>query len=123
MASILVIDDEEPMRTLLGLLLTRAGHEVMTASNGREGIQQYRAKPVDLIITDLIMPEKEGVETIIELIRDYPACKIIAISGGGRMKSQDYLPVAGCLGARATLAKPFSNEELLKAVQAVLASK
>jgi DNA-binding NtrC family response regulator len=123
MASILVVDDEEQMRTLLEMLLTRAGHEVVTASNGREGMQRYRARPMDLVITDLIMPEREGVETIIELARGYPLCKIIAMSGGGRVGSQDYLPLAGSLGAHATLAKPFSNERLLKIIQEVLALK
>ena len=123
MASILVIDDEEQMRTLLRTVLFRAGHVVTVAANGREGLERYRGHPVDIIITDLIMPEKEGVETIIELKAEFPTCKIIAMSGGGRVKPEDYLSLAGSLGAQATLSKPFSNDALLKTVEAVLAAK
>lgn len=120
MNRILVIDDDAPFRSVLEQMLTRAGYEVATAGNGREGLELQRKAPAPLVITDLIMPEKEGMETIIELRRDFPETKIIAISGGGRHGSQDFLPIAQKLGAVRTLEKPFSREHLLEAVTAVL---
>lgn len=76
---------------MLGKVLTRAGYDVQEASNGREAIEFYRIRPTDLVITDLVMPEKEGLEMIVEFNRLYPGDKIIAISGGGRGSSRDYL--------------------------------
>ena len=83
MARILVVDDEEGIRTLLRNILVREGHHVTTAADGVEALQVVDTQPVDLVITDLIMPEKEGVETISELRKRFPAVKIIAMSGGG----------------------------------------
>lgn len=120
MASILIIDDEEQMRTALCSLLEGSGYEVISASDGKEGLKLYHEKPTDLIITDLIMPEKEGIETIMELKRISPDVKIIAISGGGHNDPEDYLPLAKQLGAQRTIAKPFGGEELLKAVRELL---
>lgn len=121
MPKILVIDDDEQVRALLHEILDRAGFEVVEAANGAEGVRAYRSTPADLIITDLIMPEKEGVETILELRRESPSVRIIAISGGGRNGAQDYLAIAVQLGARRVVAKPFSRQEILDAVQAALA--
>ena len=84
MARILIIDDEEKFRKMLRQMLERAGHEVVEAPDGKEGVKLYREKLTDLIITDIFMPEKEGIQTIKELKRDFPEAKIIAISGGGR---------------------------------------
>jgi DNA-binding NtrC family response regulator len=120
MARILIIDDDEQMRLMLQQMLTRAGHRVDPAANGLEGLALYRSHPADLIITDLIMPEKEGLETIIEFRREFPLAKIIAISGGGRVGSMDFLPLARRLGAARTLAKPFEREQLVEAVEEVL---
>jgi len=121
MARILVVDDEELARFTIRDILETAGHEVDEATNGNEAISSQTADPFDLIITDIVMPEKEGVETIIELKRDYPDLKIIAISGGGRTKNVDYLKLADEFGADKILAKPFSEEELLERVDACLA--
>jgi|TARA_Y100000031_G_scaffold86706_1_gene95382 CheY-like chemotaxis protein len=116
MVRVLVVDDEEPARFTIRNILEAAGHEVDEAENGNEAISSQTANPFDLIIIDLIMPEKGGVETIIELKRDYPDLKIIAISGGGRTKKLNFLKQAYKLGADKPLAKPFSEDELLECV-------
>lgn len=121
MAKILVVDDEELARFTLREILETAGHEVVEAVNGKEAIASQAADPFDLIITDIIMPEKEGVETIVELKRDNPSLKIIGISGGGRTRNLDYLTLAEELGAEKILAKPFSGDELMECVNAYLA--
>lgn len=122
MKRILVIDDDEQLRALLSQILERAGFEITEASNGAEGLKSFRATPADLVITDLIMPGKEGVETIIELRREFPQIPLIAISGGGRKGPNDYLNIAKQLGARQTVCKPFSRDEILLAVREVLGS-
>ncbi len=121
MARILIIDDEDELRSMLRQMLEQAGHQVTEAVNGAEGIQLYEQDTHDLIITDIIMPEKEGVETIIALRRTDPDLPIIAISGGGRLEATDFLPMAGKLGARRTLSKPFRRDQLLEAVDECLA--
>ncbi|MCL2458511.1 MAG: response regulator [Desulfobulbus sp.] len=117
---ILVIDDDEQMRTLLRQVMEWAGYEVIEAGNGREGIQKYRKQPADLVITDLIMPEKEGLETINLLKKEYPDLKIIAISGGGRIGPEAYLPAAKGLGADRVFSKPFDVRELAETVKELL---
>jgi len=118
MARILVVDDEELARFTLRDILESAGHKVEEADNGKEAIAIQNGNPFDLIITDIIMPEKEGIETIAELKRDYPDIKIIAISGGGRTKNLDFLTLAGEFGANMVLAKPFTEDALMKCVNA-----
>ena len=120
MARILVIDDEELARYTLREILEAAGHEVVEASNGNEGTTAQRFKPCDMVITDMIMPEKEGLETIIELKSEYPDLKIIAISGGGRTRNLDFLNLANEFGADQVIIKPFSEEDLMKSVDACL---
>lgn len=120
MNSILIIDDEAPIRSMLRLILERAGYSVIEASDGVEGIQHYREQPTDLIITDLIMPNKDGIGMIIDLKKDYPGVKIIAMSGGGLNKPDGYLKGAKQLGARYTLSKPIDREELLRVVKDTL---
>lgn len=122
MQRVLIIDDDEQFRALLYEILDRAGFEVVEAGNGVDGLKLYRQQPADLVITDLIMPEKEGVETIMELRDEFPEARIIAISGGERIGGRDYLPIAARLGARRTLAKPFSRQEILTAVRETLAA-
>jgi YesN/AraC family two-component response regulator len=117
MASILIIEDDDQLRAMLREMLGRTGYEVTEARNGNEGIKLYRENPTDLVITDIIMPEKEGVETIIELKRDFPDVNIIAISGGGRIPAEEYLRMVKKLGAKHTLVKPFVREKLLEAVE------
>jgi DNA-binding NtrC family response regulator len=121
MARILIIDDEDELRFLLRQMLEQAGHEVTEAVNGAEGIKLYERDLHELIITDIIMPEKEGVETILALRRNDPKLPIIAISGGGRLDATDFLTMAKKLGARHTLTKPFRRDQLLDAVSECLA--
>lgn len=117
MIRILVVDDDYQMREMLGVILERKGYDVKTASDGNAAIQLQQTKPFDIIITDIIMPEKEGLETISELRRGYPRLKIIAISGGGRYRPEGYLELAKQLGADLVLAKPFGSWEILSAVK------
>ncbi|MCD6296968.1 MAG: response regulator [Deltaproteobacteria bacterium] len=120
MALILIIDDDTEIREVLRQILERAGYEVMEASDGREGINLYRERQADLIITDIVMPKKDGLETITDLRVEFPGSKIIAISGGGRLDPKPYLELAEGFGADRLLTKPFGHEELLEAVQALL---
>ncbi len=113
---ILVIEDDEQTRRMLAEMMRRAGYEVLEAPDGRVGVQLFRAETVDLVITDILMPEKDGLETIRDLKRESPDVKIIAISGGGRTGLLDFLPVARQLGAARTFAKPTDRRELLSAV-------
>ena len=120
MKRILVIDDDIQVRQMLKQILERAGYEVADAPDGKEGIELYRQTPTDLIITDIIMPEKEGIETILELRREFPDVKIIAISGGGRFDPDVYLDAAGKFGVARTFRKPVDRKELLDAIQELL---
>ncbi len=120
MAKILIIDDEDQVRAFMRKILQHSGHEVIEASNGKMGMQLYSANPTDLIITDLIMPEKEGIETILEIKTNNPKAKIIAISGGGQLMAEDYLCLAKGLGAVSTLSKPFSRDKMMKVVNEAL---
>ena len=115
MATILIIDDEEGIRALLRFTLEAAGHEVVEAANGREGLALYRYRPADLVITDIAMPEMNGLDMILELTRYFLDAKVIAISGVGGKKNG--LGVAKLLGARRTIQKPFSMVQLLDAVR------
>ena len=117
MANLLIIDDEELVRLTLRQMLEEAGHAVAEAADGAEGITLYKECSADLVVTDIIMPNKEGIETIMELRNHDPAVKIIAISGGGRLRNLDFLNVAGKFGATRMLAKPFEDEEFLEAVE------
>jgi len=120
MSNILIIDDEDQFRTMLKNLLEEEGHHVLEASDGEKGIQVYREHPVDLIMLDIFMPNKEGLETIRELKRDVSDTKIIAMSGGGRKGAHWYLEYAGMFGADKLLAKPFDPPELFEVIHQVL---
>jgi len=117
---ILVIDDDDQLRGMLRQTLERVGYDVADAPNGKEGIRLFRENPADLVITDIIMPEKEGMETIIDLRREFPEVKIIAMSGGGRIGPEDYLQDAKVFGAQCTLTKPLNRNELLEAVRELI---
>jgi DNA-binding NtrC family response regulator len=119
MARILVIDDDENLLFTIGEALTIGGHSVVTANNGIRGEKLFRAEPFDVIITDIVMPDREGLETIIVLHREYPKIPVIAITGLGT-NSVLYLGIATRLGARRVLEKPFKLEDLLDAVASVL---
>jgi len=121
---ILVIDDDGEVREMICKMLTNEGHEVIEAVNGKEGCDMVRSNSeLDLVITDLIMPEKEGIETIRDLKANYPELKVLAISGGGKGNAQDYLYIAKGIGADSTLKKPFISQELLVAVQELFPDK
>ena len=120
MAKILVVDDNNELREMTSRVLRNAGHIVTGATNGNEATRLVQDNTFDLVITDLVMPEKDGIETIMELRRKIPALKIIAMSGGGLVAPENYLVIARQLGTAQTLAKPFSRDELLAAVDRVL---
>jgi len=120
MAKILVIDDEPSILLMIKKMLEKAGHEVEMALNGKEGMQIFEKNKADLLITDIIMPEKEGLETIVEMRKKYPDLKIIAISGGGRISADGYLPGAKLLGANMVFQKPLIQKEFLEAVSFLL---
>jgi DNA-binding NtrC family response regulator len=114
MASVLVIDDEVAIRNLLRRALEKQGYEVLDAADGKEGINIFRANPTDLVITDIVMPNQEGMETIQELKQDFPQLKIIAISGGGSAKHGLYLNLAKGFGATSVYDKPIKMDKFLK---------
>lgn len=116
MARILVIDDEAPIRSLLATILHSAGHEVVEASSGREGLWVYRQRPTEMVIVDLLMPEFSGLDTILEFTREFLNVKVVAISGMAN-GDQSLLRTARLLGARQSIRKPFGVEELLCAVR------
>ena len=120
MAHILVIDDDPMICELLRRTLERAGYRVTEAYDGQKGLAAHKASPADLVITDMIMPGMEGIETIMEFRRLNPALKIIAMSGGGMGQGSDYLGMARKFGVFHTLAKPFSIEKITKFVAEVL---
>lgn len=119
MATILVIDDAAPVRTLVSTMLQSAGHQVVEAASGREGLALYRQRPADLVMVDMLMPELNGLDTIIALTREFLNVKVIAISGMDGERS--LLSNARLLGARQTLRKPFGMEELLSMIRYELA--
>ncbi len=120
MPRILIIEDDEQVRVMLRMTFEAEGYDVDTATDGKDGLRCYREHPPDLVITDLIMPEKEGLETIMELINQNPEVKIIAISGGGRISAEGYLDVAADLGAVRTFSKPVPRDKLVRAVAEII---
>jgi two-component system, response regulator, stage 0 sporulation protein F len=115
MPTILIIDDEETIRDLLRSALEAARYAVTEAANGRQGLDLYRHRPADLVITDILMPEMNGLDMLLELTREFLHAKVIAISGAG---GKDHvLDVAKLLGARQTFQKPFEMPRLLGAVR------
>jgi CheY-like chemotaxis protein len=115
---ILIVDDESSIRYLLSELLSSCGYDVATASDGDEALRCVVQEDFDLVLIDLIMPRKDGIETILELHARRPDTPVIAMSGGMHCGSTNFLPLATKLGARRTLAKPFGGRELLEAVEA-----
>jgi DNA-binding response OmpR family regulator len=122
MARILVIDDDEIMNDMVVQMLKEAGYKVKGATDGRKGLKLLDAQPFDLIVTDIVMPEVEGLE-MIQVIRTInKTIPIIAISGGGRVGPENYLDAAKLLGANFTFQKPFDKTPFLTAVKACLAN-
>ena len=130
MAYILIIDDEPEIREVLTEVLKRAGHRVDTAGTGDEGIRRMKSRVPDIVITDIIMPGKDGVATIREIRESFPGIGIIAISGGGNfgsgtyepdaIKTTAYLAAAEEAGANTVLSKPFGRRELVEAVASLI---
>lgn len=123
MAHILVIDDNDHVRNVLIRLLESQGHKVEGVADSHSGIGLLQINEFDLLITDILMPDKEGISTIIETRSIKPNLRIIAISGGGDYEPYGYLDIAKKVGADRTLPKPFSMDEILQAVNEVLSAQ
>jgi CheY-like chemotaxis protein len=123
MTRIVLVDDDPLFRRMLADTLEDLGHEVRQAENGTQGLAAVRADPPDVVITDIIMPDTEGIETIFHLRRQHPQVKVIAISGGGRITAEDHLHAAKLMGAGRVLAKPFSAAEIESAIRELVAGK
>ena len=130
MARILVIDDREDIRDLVKLMLTQSGHEVVLAVDGDDGLQRFQAQPIDLVICDVFMPRKEGLETVKELRRMAADLPIITMSGNPSgtdadpdFRGPDFLRMTAMVGATATIAKPFKRDQLLALVASCLAGE
>jgi len=121
MSQIIVVDDDCQLRATLTRTLEDAGYQVLGAADAKAGLALCREHHPDLVIADILMPDKDGIETIMELRRDLPEVKIIAISGGGLAGPESYLELARHLGARRVFAKPVSSTDLLSAVRELLA--
>ncbi len=120
MARVLIIEDDIPILEMLCEVFAKEGFEVMGAPNGKKGMRLQNENPADVIITDIIMPEKEGIETISEIKSNFPETKVIAMSGGGFVGPGEYLDVAKKLGATLTFKKPFAIKTLITAVNGLL---
>ena len=118
--TILIIEDDEQFRGFVSELLTSEGFEVLTAENGKEGIDLLEVQQPDLILTDLLMPEKDGVRVISEVRSNYSHIPVIAMSGGQSVFSPVFLEAASSLGAAQTLTKPFADDELIDAIHSLL---
>lgn len=119
---ILIIDDNPDMGTMLKIVLDDAGYDTQLATDGHRALELQRKHPADVLITDIFMPESDGIETIDLFKLRFPQTKIIAMSGGGKSVRRDYLAIAGELGVDATLRKPFDAKTLLQTLQIVLRS-
>jgi CheY-like chemotaxis protein len=121
-ASILIIDDDAAVSRTLSLILTRAGYQVSTAASGRKGLELLSREGFDLVLTDIIMPELDGIEAIRRIRTDHPGLRVIAMSGGGQIDKADFLHMAEALGADRVLEKPVRSERLLELVGSVMAN-
>ncbi|MBF0370527.1 MAG: response regulator [Magnetococcales bacterium] len=123
MAKLLVIDDDEAVRVLLRTILEAVGHEILVADGGDEGMRLLESTSVDLVITDILMPEKDGLAVIRELADSHPGVKIIGLSGGGMILSaKTSLQAAEKMGVSQTLSKPFTSQQVLDVIDAALAT-
>jgi DNA-binding NtrC family response regulator len=118
--TILIIDDDAAVSRTLSLILARAGHQVPTASRGRKGLALLTDSDFDLVLTDIIMPELDGIEAIRKIRADHPGLRVIAMSGGGQIDKADFLHMAEALGADGVLEKPVRSERLLELVTSVM---
>ena len=120
---ILIVEDDADLRDTLADVLTQSGYEVAEAPNGRLALQHMEQQPAEVVVTDMLMPEMEGVETIMAIRRAYPAVKVIAISGGGINSGESYLAIARVLGTHKILSKPFVPRELLEAIRELIGTQ
>ena len=120
MARILVVDDDELLRGTVVTVLQRAKHTVLQAGDGLKALEVLSANAVDLVVSDIVMPEVDGIGLILAMRKRHPKLKVVAMSGGGRTRNRDFLRMASALGAHATLPKPFTPDQLLAAVEAAL---
>jgi DNA-binding NtrC family response regulator len=120
MKSILVVEDDDAYRRSLEQILTKSGFATVEAANGREALSIYNPETFDAVVLDLIMPDVEGIETLTKLRRASPDIRVLAISGGGQIGAKDYLDMASKLGAKETLAKPFTAEAFIGALHRIL---
>jgi len=123
MVKCLIIDDDSLVRNTIVRILERKGHQVVTACDGRVGLKLFQQERPDVVVTDIIMPDKEGIETIREIRNLAPNAKIIAISGGARVGNVDFLAMAAKLGASETLCKPFDPDDLVTCINRCLESR
>ncbi len=117
--SILIIDDEVSLRSLLKDIFEYVNYEVHVACNGKEGVESYRRITTDIVLTDIFMPEKDGLETIREIKKDFPEAKIIAMSGGSK-GGEDFFHIARTFGAIDCIRKPFKPDDIIKVVNSTL---
>ena len=121
MAQILIIDDNDQFRGMLQEMLSQSGYKVLVASDGRDGVALYREKRPDLVITDVIMPEKDGAEVIFELQKEFPGIKMIVMTGGGKGDAQIYLKsIMAYSHVKHAFEKPFDMNELLATVKEII---
>ena len=120
MTAILVVDDQKELRAVVRRVLTEVGYEVAEAEDGDAALAAFRASPPALVITDIVMPGKAGIEVIATMKREHPEVKVLAISGGGRAHVMDFLAIARKVGADAALEKPFRKSDLLARVAELL---
>lgn len=120
---VLVVDDNPDMRSFVKLVLERAGYEAQVAADAQGALDLHRERPADVLITDIFMPESDGIELIARFKSGFPQVKIIAMSGGGHVSKKDYLPVAKTIGADGVLQKPFAAETLLRMLQDLVANR
>ena len=123
MSKIMIVDDDLQVRNMLRLTLEREGYEVVEAADGVAAVDRFKDGGIDLVVTDIVMPEKEGIELIMELKGLDPRVRIIAISGGGRINPEDYLKWARRFGVERTFSKPLDRQKLLKSIADLLADR
>lgn len=123
MSRILVVEDDYAFRSIIRDAVEEAGHEAAEADNGNTAMERVREEAIDLVITDIVMPEREGLETIRDLKRDFPEIPVIAISGGGAIDGETYLDLAKRFGADKIFCKPFDLGELMGAVEELLSEE
>jgi CheY-like chemotaxis protein len=123
MIRLLVVEDNDDFRFIVCEMLADLDYQVFTATNGVQALAVLESQAIDIVLTDMIMPDKEGLETVREIRRKYPTIKIAAMSGGGRVNANNYLDLAKRLGASVTFEKPFRAQELLMGLERIVSER